>query len=111
MLDNKVGIYFGEVLGKHSEISGSLDSDEIKLITTDENVINVFKENDIECGYNPLTQTLSISDTDNFEEPEDSPIEWGDCMVQEYIDFKRKGAIPEYYKDEYLAWVENNSEK
>ena len=51
-----------------------------------------------------------ISDTDNFEESEDSPIEWGDCMVQEYIDFKRKGAIPEYYKEEYLAWIENNSE-
>lgn len=111
MVENKVGIYFGEVLGKHSEISGYIDSDEIKLITADENVIKIFKENDIECGYNPLKQTFSIGDTDSFEEPEDSPIEWDNCMVQEYIDFKRKSIIPEYYNEEYLAWVENNSEK
>ena len=85
MIKNKVGIYFGEVLGKHSEILGSLD--------------------------NPLTQMLSVGDTDNFEESEDSPIEWSNCMVQEYIDFKRKGTIPEYYKEEYLTWVKNNSNK
>lgn len=50
-------VYFGEVLGKHSEIYGELEKDEIKLITEDKIVINkceeIFKSPTL-SGYNPL---------------------------------------------------------
>ena len=49
-------IYFGEVLGKYSEIYGIIEPDEIKVRITDQNVIvallTVF--GNTLCGYNPL---------------------------------------------------------
>jgi len=107
MVNNKISVRFGEVLGKHSDISGYLDKSEIELVTTDEKTIELFERNDLETGYNPLYYNLSISDTETFNEPEDCPIEWSDCAVKEYIDFKRDGAVPEYYKEEYLKWKES----
>ena len=49
-------VYFGDVLGKHSEIYGIIEKDDITLRITDQNVIaaliNIFGESI--CGYNPL---------------------------------------------------------
>lgn len=47
-------VYFGEVLGKHSEIFGELEADEIELVTEDELFIKLAEEYCIEIGYNPL---------------------------------------------------------
>ena len=49
-------VYFGEVLGKHSEISGMIEEREITLVTDDSYVIDVLYA---ECGksvfgYNPF---------------------------------------------------------
>lgn len=54
LIDSKTEVYFGEVLGKHSEIYGSLDEGHYTLVTTDNNVINLVKEFDLESGYNPF---------------------------------------------------------
>ena len=43
-------VYFGEILGKHSEVGGTLEATDIKLIT--DNPIEVM--NNVESGYNPL---------------------------------------------------------
>lgn len=47
-------VYFGEVLGKHSEIYGTIDEGEIKLITDDPEVVSLMEENNISTGFNPL---------------------------------------------------------
>ena len=47
-------IYFGEILGKHSEIYGPLDPIDITLVTDDPVVVDLFIEHKLECGYNPL---------------------------------------------------------
>jgi hypothetical protein len=60
-------VYFGEVLGKHSEISGLLDDGDIRELTTDPQQVALFKqlfrvqeegEKDPQgidlLGYNPL---------------------------------------------------------
>jgi len=47
-------VYFGEVLGKHSEIDGSLEEEDVKLITDDKVVVAIFEEYKISCGFNPL---------------------------------------------------------
>ena len=78
---------FGEVLGKHSEISGIIDRSELKMITDNENVINVVKEYGLETGYNPFDEALCTYET---EEVPENGVEWGNCMVQDFIDFKRK---------------------
>ena len=104
LVNNKISVYFGEVLGKHSEISGCVDESEIKQITTDENVISVVEEHELESGYNPFGYTICESETENVPE---NGVEWGDCTVGEFIDFKRKGIIPEYYKDSHKEWEES----
>ena len=98
LVNNKISVYFGEVLGKHSEISGCVAESEIKQITTDENVIKIVEEYGLNSGYNPLEYTLCTSET---EDVPDNGVDWDDCMVQDYIDFKRKGIIPDFYKEEY----------
>lgn len=47
-------IYFGEVLGKHSEISGTIDLGDINLITNDKNAVEMFDKYQLETGYNPF---------------------------------------------------------
>lgn len=55
-VENAIGkeVYFGEILGKHSDVNGVLESGEIKLVTIDEHVIRLFEDFDLKCGYNPL---------------------------------------------------------
>lgn len=45
-IDNFVGkeIYFGEILGKHSEISGTLDAEDITTVSEDQDFINKLVE-------------------------------------------------------------------
>lgn len=93
LITHDVGVYFGEVCGKHSEISGHLDTDDITLVTTDENVIKVIQDNDLEMGYNPLTQMLSTYETHDLPENFNDDC-WDDCTVGDYIRFKITGKLP-----------------
>jgi len=63
-------IYFGEILGKHSEVSGTLDEGDITILTEDQDFIAKFTEimgsGDI-SGYNPLSY-LPEDDDDEYDE-------------------------------------------
>lgn len=48
-------VYFGEVLGKHSEVQGEIKQDEIRCLTEDEDFILKAKELGlVPMGINPL---------------------------------------------------------
>ena len=47
-------IYFGEILGKHSEVKGTPEEDEIELITEDQTAVEVIEKHGLETGYNPF---------------------------------------------------------
>ncbi len=48
-------IYFGEILGKHSEIYGDLKENDLKILTDDQEFIKKAEELKlIPSGYNPL---------------------------------------------------------
>lgn len=47
-------IDFGEVLGKHSEISGTIDDTDIRMITDEQSMIDRFLVLDMEIGFNPV---------------------------------------------------------
>jgi hypothetical protein len=48
-------VYFGEILGKHSEICGDIDADEIVALTDDQDFIDkAIACNVVPTGYNPL---------------------------------------------------------
>lgn len=46
--------YFGEVLGKHSEISGTLSEDDFTIRTDNQEFIELFDELVGDQGFNPL---------------------------------------------------------
>ena len=65
LIEHKVDVYFGEVLGKHSEIYGSISEDEIKLITNEKDVVALFEEYNFASGYNPFEYDLTEADEEN----------------------------------------------
>ena len=48
-------VYFGEVLGKHSEIFGTVDTEDLQLLTENPEIVSFFEANEISIGYNPLS--------------------------------------------------------
>ena len=73
LINCKKEVYFGEVLGKHSEIYGSIDEGEITFITDNDEVIRLFTEFDLQTGYNPFSYSFVDSDAqdllgDKYEE-------------------------------------------
>lgn len=106
--ENKISVYFGEALGKHSEIYGYINEQEIEVITTEEKVIDIVQKYNLENGHNPFDCMLDEYETEGVPE---NGVDWGDCTVQDYIDFMRKGVVPEYYKKEYENWLKENKKK
>jgi phenolic acid decarboxylase len=47
-------VYFGEVLGKHSEIFGILDKEDVTLVTDNIEFVQLFDKFEISSGFNPL---------------------------------------------------------
>jgi hypothetical protein len=47
-------VYFGEILGKHSEVYGELDDGDYELLTDNPEVVALVLEHKLESGYNPL---------------------------------------------------------
>lgn len=58
-VDKAIGkkVYFGEILGKHSEIYGELSYEDLTIKTKDQDFISKFEEimgEDFSSGYNPM---------------------------------------------------------
>ena len=68
-VDRLIGceVYFGEVLGKHSEVYGEIESEDLVLVTENEEFIKLFQEYDLSNGYNPFDYTL-MNCEDNEED-------------------------------------------
>ena len=78
-IKNAIGkmVSLGEVLGKHSNIRGTLEEAEIMLVSDDRDFINqifehvTFSRNTL-CGYNPLNYIQeNCARCDDYFEPED----------------------------------------
>ena len=54
LVKSEYEVYFGEALGKHSEVYGKIEECDYTLVSTDDNVIKVIEENNLENGYNPF---------------------------------------------------------
>lgn len=51
-------IYFGEVLGKHSEIYDDLKEADVTLLTSDPAIIKILSGFGIETGFDPIERFL-----------------------------------------------------
>lgn len=56
-------IYFGEVLGKHSEVIVEIEEGEITLVTDDQEAVNLFERYNMHTGYNPF---IYLADSDEY---------------------------------------------
>lgn len=62
LVNNDIEVYFGEILGKHSDISLTIDETDIELVTDDEKVIDMFEEYELSTGINPFDYPASDFD-------------------------------------------------
>jgi len=54
LVNNDIEVYFGEILGKHSDVSLTIDDADVELITDDAKVIDMFEEYELSTGINPF---------------------------------------------------------
>lgn len=59
LVESKMEVYFGEVLGKHSEIYGPIEAGDIKMVSDSDEAIKVVEELDLSSGYNPFHYTTA----------------------------------------------------
>lgn len=81
LVEEDIIVYFGEVLGKHSEVEGHVDSSEIKLITEDEDAVNTFIKFELETGYNPFQYSILSFEMEGLDLSGDE-----DLTVSELVD-------------------------
>lgn len=54
LVEREIEVYFGEVLGKHSDVYGPIEEMDIDMVSDSEEAIKVIEELGLESGYNPL---------------------------------------------------------
>lgn len=54
LISSKIEVYFGEVLGKHSEVFGVIEKKDIKLVTNDAVAVEIFEKYNFASGHNPF---------------------------------------------------------
>lgn len=63
-------VYFGEILGKHSEIVGTMSNKTLTFVTADPTIIQLFEEFELSNGTNPFDY-LDSEELENFREDKD----------------------------------------
>ena len=63
-------VYFGEILGKHSDVYGYLDKSDFKIVSRNQTFIKEFEKLNINIGYNPLSYLIE-EENEDIEEDED----------------------------------------
>lgn len=81
LVEEGIEVYFGEVLGKHSDICGSIEAKELAEVTDDPKVIEIFEQYNLSSGYNPFEYSVS-----NYYIDEDSEDAY-DGTVQELVNY------------------------
>lgn len=61
-------IYFGEVLGKHSDVYFPMEESHFTEVTTDENFIKLFEDYNLSTGINPFDYDEDFDDEEDEDE-------------------------------------------
>lgn len=62
LIESKLEVYFGEVLGKHSEVYFAMNHEYFTCVTDDKTIVDVIDNYSIESGFNPLDIRLLGAD-------------------------------------------------
>ena len=66
LLECDYEVYWGEVLGKHSEVYGKIEEKEIIFVSDDEAVIKVIEDHGLQNGFDPFDYEFLNFDYDNL---------------------------------------------
>lgn len=72
-IENIIGteVYFGEIAGKHSEVSLEMEPEMFTMITDEPLVVNLFRQHQLYSGINPFEYIYGDEDEDDEEDLED----------------------------------------
>lgn len=62
LIQSGAEVYFGEVLGKHSDVSGPIEESDITLISRDSKVVALFEKHQMATGFNPFDYITEEAD-------------------------------------------------
>lgn len=74
-------IYFGEVLGKHSEVFEVMEEEYFTEVTTNQEFIKLFDELGLSTGYSPFDYDLEETDNDSDKEEDEEELEMYDVEI------------------------------
>lgn len=80
LVETKMNIYFGEVLGKHSEVVGPVAEKEIELITNDPTAVKMFETLKMQTGFNPFHYPSYGFEDDKLSHLDELPETSGDII-------------------------------
>ncbi len=66
LIESKRKVYFGEVLGKHSEIVGPVEERDITMISDDSEIVAKVEELNMEVGFNPVQIAADYDEDGNY---------------------------------------------
>jgi hypothetical protein len=64
LIDSEKDVYFGEVLGKHSEIYSPISDDEITMVSDDPAFVELFEAHDLSSGFCPFDYIEDVDEDD-----------------------------------------------
>lgn len=67
LIEDKLDVYFGEVLGKHSEVYGPIEECDIELVSDSPEVVKVVIDHKLENGHNPFDYT-ALNTEEQFQD-------------------------------------------
>lgn len=79
LIEKQIEVYFGEVLGKHSEIKVALNVDEIKMVSDNPEHVQLLESLQLSSGFNPFLYPCFQADKFGLE--------GDDWTVQDVIEF------------------------
>lgn len=80
LIEYGIKVYWGEVLGKHSEVYGSIDESELTLVSDNPEAIKIIEELRLENGYNPFDYTAINFQLDGSDEEDFDDMSIGDIV-------------------------------
>lgn len=97
-------VYFGEVLGKHSDVVVDLEPKHFTEMTTSSLMVEEFEQCDLETGYNPL-QYLDEDEEYGDEEDDD----WSEEQWEAILSVKSSYSFqPDELRKEHLENLRDN---
>lgn len=72
LIDSEEEVYFGEVLGKHSEIYGPISEGEITMVSDGSAFVGLFEAHDLSSGFCPFDYMEDTFEEDSEDEDVDN---------------------------------------